>query len=246
MATGFPTTVNPILQNGCVPVFMDVELQTYNVDVTRLEAALSDRTRAVMIAHTLGNPFDLDAVTDFCARHDLWLVEDCCDAVGAEYRRPESRHVRRSGDDQLLSRPSHHDGRGRRGADRQPGAEEDRRIVPRLGPRLLVRPGKDNTCGKRFDWQLGDLPHGYDHKYIYSHIGYNLKLTDMQAAVGVSQMASCRGFVEARRANFAYLRAGLEPWRIRSSCRKRRRTATRRGSASPSPSARRRRSAAIS
>ena len=212
VATGFPTTVNPILQNGCVPVFIDVELPTYNVDVTRLEAALSDRTRAVMIAHTLGNPFDLQAVADFAAKHDLWLVEDCCDAVGAEYG---GKKVGTFGDLATTSfYPAHHITMGEGGA-----VLTDSPLLKKLaesfrdwGRDCWCDPGCDNTCGKRFDWQLGGLPHGYDHKYTYSHIGYNLKVTDMQAAVGVSQLRKLPRFVEARRANFAYLRAGLAPF----------------------------------
>ncbi len=213
VATGFPTTVNPILQNGCVPVFIDVELPTYNVDVTRLESALSDRTRAVMIAHTLGNPFNAStAVADFCAKHDLWLVEDCCDAVGAEFG---GKKVGTFGDVATTSfYPAHHITMGEGGAVLMdsPVLKKIAESFRDWGRDCWCDPGCDNTCGKRFDWQLGDLPHGYDHKYTYSHIGYNLKVTDMQAAVGVSQMRKLPRFVEARRANFAYLRAGLEPF----------------------------------
>ena len=211
-ATGFPTTVNPILQNGCVPVFLDVDLPTYNVDVTRLEAARSERTRAVMVAHTLGNPFDVGAVADFCAKHDLWLVEDCCDAVGAEFA---GRKVGTFGDLATTSfYPAHHITMGEGGAvlTDSPVLKKVAESFRDWGRDCWCEPGCDNTCGKRFDWQLGDLPHGYDHKYTYSHIGYNLKVTDMQAAVGVSQMRKLPRFVEARRANFAYLRAGLEPF----------------------------------
>ncbi len=212
VATGFPTTINPIIQNGCVPVFIDVELPTYNVDVTRLEAALSDRTAAVMIAHTLGNPFNLEAVAAFCAKHDLWLVEDCCDALGAEY---DGKKVGTFGDLATTSfYPAHHITMGEGGA-----VLTDSPVLKKLaesfrdwGRDCWCDPGCDNTCGKRYDWQLGDLPHGYDHKYTYSHIGYNLKVTDMQAAVGVSQMRKLAGFIDARRANFAYLRAALEPF----------------------------------
>jgi CDP-4-dehydro-6-deoxyglucose reductase, E1 len=212
VATGFPTTINPIIQNGCVPVFIDVELPTYNVDVTRLEAALSDRTAAVMIAHTLGNPFNLEAVAAFCAKHDLWLVEDCCDALGAEY---DGKKVGTFGDLATTSfYPAHHITMGEGGA-----VLTDSPVLKKLaesfrdwGRDCWCDPGCDNTCGKRYDWQLGDLPHGYDHKYTYSHIGYNLKVTDMQAAVGVSQMRKLPGFIDARRANFAYLRAALEPF----------------------------------
>jgi CDP-6-deoxy-D-xylo-4-hexulose-3-dehydrase len=212
VATGFPTTVNPIIQNGCVPVFLDVELPTYNIDVTHLEEALSDRTRAIMVAHTLGNPFNLEVVSAFAAKHDLWLVEDCCDAVGARYA---GRSVGTFGDLATTSfYPAHHITMGEGGA-----VLTDSPLLQKLaesfrdwGRDCWCDPGCDNTCGKRFDWQLGSLPFGYDHKYTYSHIGYNLKVTDMQAAVGVSQMRKLPGFIEARQKNFAYLRAGLEPF----------------------------------
>lgn len=209
VAAGFPTTVNPTVQNGLVPVFVDVHVPTYNIDATQLDAALSDRTRAVMVAHTLGNPFDLAAVTDFCRRHDLWLVEDCCDAVGSTYK---GRHVGTFGDLATVSfYPAHHMTMGEGGA-----VLTDRPVLKRVvesfrdwGRDCWCDPGKDNTCGKRFDWQMGDLPRGYDHKYIYSHIGYNLKLTDMQAAVGVAQLDKLPGFIAARKANFKALRDGL-------------------------------------
>jgi CDP-6-deoxy-D-xylo-4-hexulose-3-dehydrase len=212
VATGFPTTINPILQNGCTPVFLDVDMPTYNVDVTRLEAALSDRTRAVMIAHTLGNPFNVGAVADFCSKHDLWLVEDCCDAVGAEF---DGKKVGTFGDFATTSfYPAHHITMGEGGAvlTDSPVLKKIAESFRDWGRDCWCEPGCDNTCGKRFDWQLGDLPHGYDHKYTYSHVGYNLKVTDMQAAVGVSQMRKLPRFIEARRANFAYLRAGLTPF----------------------------------
>jgi CDP-6-deoxy-D-xylo-4-hexulose-3-dehydrase len=211
VATGFPTTVNPILQNGCVPVFIDVTLPTYNVDVNLLEAARSDRTRAVMIAHTLGNPFDLEAVSAFCARHDLWLVEDCCDALGSTFA---GRPVGTYGDFATTSfYPAHHITMGEGGAvlTDSPVLKKVAESFRDWGRDCWCEPGCDDTCGKRFDWQLGDLPHGYDHKYTYSHIGYNLKVTDMQAAVGVSQLAKLPAFIEARRKNFAYLQAGLAP-----------------------------------
>jgi CDP-6-deoxy-D-xylo-4-hexulose-3-dehydrase len=209
LATGFPTTVNPAVQNRLVPVFVDVTIPTYNVDVTQLEAALSDRTRAIMIAHTLGNPFDLGAVTEFARRHHLWLVEDCCDAVGATY---QGRKVGTFGDLATVSfYPAHHITMGEGGC-----VLASRPLLTTLlesfrdwGRDCWCEPGKENTCGKRFDWQLGDLPHGYDHKYIYSHIGYNLKLTDMQAAIGVAQLKKLPEFIAARRRNFARLYDGL-------------------------------------
>jgi CDP-6-deoxy-D-xylo-4-hexulose-3-dehydrase len=209
VAAGFPTTVNPIIQNGLVPVFVDVHLPTYGVNVGQLEEALGPRTRAVMIAHTLGNPFDLGAVRAFCTKHDLYLIEDCCDAVGATY---DGKGVGTFGDLATTSfYPAHHITMGEGGAVLT-GAPALKRLVESFrdwGRDCWCEPGKDNTCGKRFCWQLGDLPEGYDHKYTYSHIGYNLKLTDMQAAVGVAQLERLPGFIAARRRNFAFLTAGL-------------------------------------
>lgn len=209
VATGFPTTVNPIIQNGLVPVFVDVTVPTYNIDVSMLDAALSERTRAIMVAHTLGNPFDLDAVKAFAEKHDLWLIEDCCDALGSTYR---GQQVGSFGDLASVSfYPAHHITMGEGGC-----------VLTNKGRiKVLVEsfrdwgrdcwcdPGKENTCGKRFDHQLGDLPRGYDHKYIYSDVGYNLKLTDMQAAVGLAQLDKLDSFTAARRANFARLYEGL-------------------------------------
>ena len=210
LATGFPTTVNPVVQNQLVPVFVDVDLSTYNLDVTQLEAAYSERTRAIMVAHTLGNPFDLDAVTSFAKRRNLWLIEDCCDAVGATYK---GKTVGTFGDLSTVSfYPAHHITMGEGGC-----VLTDNTILKTLvesfrdwGRDCWCDPGKEDTCGKRFGWQIGDLPEGYDHKYIYTHIGYNLKLTDMQAAVGVAQLQKLPAFIAARRQNFADLYEGLK------------------------------------
>ena len=210
IASGFPTTLNPILQNQLVPVFVDVTLPTYNVDVTQLEAACSPRTRAVMLAHTLGNPFDLGAVTAFCRQHKLWLIEDCCDAVGSTYH---GKKVSTFGDLATVSfYPAHHMTMGEGGAvlTNTPVLKTLVESFRDWGRDCWCDPGKDNTCGKRFDWQLGELPRGYDHKYTYSHIGYNLKLTDWQAAIGVAQLQKLPGFIAARRANFQLLYTGLK------------------------------------
>ena len=210
LAAGFPTTVNPILQNGLVPVFIDVEIPTYNADVSYLERALSPRTRAVIFAHTLGNPFDLDAVTVFTKKHGLWLVEDCCDALGSTYR---GQKVGTFGDLATLSfYPAHHITMGEGGCVLA-NLPMMRTLVESFrdwGRDCWCAPGNENTCGKRFGWQAGQLPFGYDHKYIYSHVGYNLKATDMQAAVGVAQLRKLPGFIEARKRNFAYLKSGLK------------------------------------
>ena len=209
VATGFPTTVNPIIQNRLTPVFLDVHIPTYNVDVTQLEQALSSRTKAVMIAHTLGNPFDLAAVSDFCRKHNLWLIEDCCDALGATFN---GKKVGTFGDLATVSfYPAHHITMGEGGCvlTNPPGLKRLVESFRDWGRDCWCDPGKDNTCGKRFDWQLGELPHGYDHKFTYSHIGYNLKLTDMQAAIGCAQLKKLPTFVEARRRNFDALHAAL-------------------------------------
>lgn len=208
-ATSFPTTVNPIVQNQLVPVFVDVEPRTYNVDATQLEAALSERTRAIILAHTLGNPFDLDAVTAFAKRHGLWLIEDCCDAVGSLYG---GQPVGTFGDLATVSfYPAHHLTMGEGGC-----VLTNRALLKSVvesfrdwGRDCWCEPGEDNACGRRFNWQIGDLPPCYDHKYIYSHLGYNLKATDMQAAVGVAQLEKLDGFIAARKRNFARLHAGL-------------------------------------
>jgi CDP-6-deoxy-D-xylo-4-hexulose-3-dehydrase len=209
VAAGFPTTVNPIIQNGCIPVFLDVEPGTYNVDVTALEAGLSDKTRAVMLAHTLGNPFDVAKVQAFAREHGLWLIEDCCDAVGSTYR---GQGVGTFGDIATVSfYPAHHITMGEGGAVlmKKPLLRTLVESFRDWGRDCWCNPGCDDTCGKRFDWQLGGLPCGYDHKYTYSHIGYNLKATDMQAAVGVAQLEKLDGFIAARKRNFEALREGL-------------------------------------
>ena len=216
VAAGFPTTVNPILQNRLVPVFVDVTLPTYEIDVSQLEAALSDRTRAVMIAHTLGNVFDLDAVTAFTRKHNLWLIEDCCDALGSTWlgSTGKARKVGTFGDIATVSfYPAHHITLGEGGAvlTDKPNLQVLIESFRDWGRDCWCHTGKENTCGKRFDWQLGSLPCGYDHKYTYSHIGYNLKATDMQAALGVSQIEKLPNFIERRKANLRYLHAALKP-----------------------------------
>jgi len=213
VAAGFPTTVNPILQHGAVPVFVDVTLPTYNIDVSRIEAAVTPRTRAIMIAHTLGNPFDLDAVQAIAKRHGLWLIEDCCDALGSTY---QGRKVGTFGDLATLSfYPAHHITMGEGGAvlTNEPRLKRIAESFRDWGRDCFCDPGKDNTCGKRYGWKLGGLPEGYDHKYIYSHVGYNLKITDMQAACALAQMDRLEGFIAARKENFRLLKEllrGLE------------------------------------
>ena len=209
VAAGFPTTVNPIFQNRLVPVFVDVTIPTYEIDVTQLETARSERTRAVFLAHTLGNTFDLDAVCAFTRKYNLWLIEDCCDALGSTYR---GRNVGTFGDIATVSfYPAHHITTGEGGAvlTDKPGLQPLIESFRDWGRDCWCEPGRDNTCGKRFEWQLGDLPCGYDHKYTYSHIGYNLKATDMQAALGASQLTKIRSFIEHRKANFTYLKRAL-------------------------------------
>jgi CDP-6-deoxy-D-xylo-4-hexulose-3-dehydrase len=211
VAAGFPTTVNPIFQNKLVPVFIDVTLPTYEIDVTKLEAARTEKTMAVMIAHTLGNVFNLDAVTAFCKKYNLWLIEDCCDALGSTYK---GQKVGTFGDIATVSfYPAHHITMGEGGAvlTDKPALQVLIDSFRDWGRDCWCEPGVDNTCGKRFDWQLGTLPCGYDHKYTYSHVGYNLKATDMQAALGVSQIAKLPHFIERRKENFAYLMKALKP-----------------------------------
>lgn len=209
-ATGFPTTVNPSFNNNLVPVFLDVDIPTYNIKTEALEEALSPRTRAIMVAHTLGNPFDLKAIMDFAKKHDLYVVEDTCDALGAEY---DGKKVGTFGDIGTLSfYPAHHITMGEGGAVYcdSPKLKRALECLRDWGRDCWCDSGKDNTCQKRFEWQLGELPHGFDHKYTYSHLGYNLKITDMQAAVGLAQIPRIGEFVDARRRNFAFLRKQLE------------------------------------
>src|SRR5450830_76244 len=210
VAAGFPTTVNPILQFGAVPVFVDVELGTYNIDASKIEAAISPKTKAIMLAHTLGNPYNLDVIVALCKKYKLWLIEDCCDALGATYN---GQMVGTFGDIATMSfYPAHHITMGEGGAVFTNNGEL-KAIAESFrdwGRDCYCPPGKDNTCGKRFCWKLGDLPEGYDHKYTYSHLGYNLKITDMQAACGVAQLDRIEDFVTARKKNFKFLKDRLQ------------------------------------
>jgi CDP-6-deoxy-D-xylo-4-hexulose-3-dehydrase len=208
-ATGFPTTVNPILQNGLVPVFLDVEIPTYNIRAELIEAAVTEKTRAIVVAHTLGNPFELDTVMAVAKKHNLFVVEDCCDALGGTYK---GAPVGSFGDIGTLSfYPAHHITTGEGGAvfTRNSTFKRITESVRDWGRDCWCAPGKDNTCQKRFGWQLGGLPAGYDHKFTYSHLGYNLKMTDMQAAIGLAQLDRLQGFIAARKDNFKALYAGL-------------------------------------
>ena len=209
VASGFPTTVNAIVQNQLVPVFLDVELGTYDVKLDHLAEAISPRTKAVFMAHTLGNPFALDAIEELCEQHGLWLLEDNCDALGSRY---DDRLTGSFGDIATVSfYPAHHITMGEGGAVlvRRPLLKKLVESFRDWGRDCWCETGVENTCGKRFNWQLGELPFGYDHKYTYSHIGYNLKLTDMQAAVGVAQLDKLDGFVRARKSNWQRLHDGL-------------------------------------
>ncbi len=210
VATGFPTTVNPAIQNGLMPVFVDVDSKTYNINTSLIEGAVSSKTRVIMIAHTLGNPFDLNEVKRVADKYNLWLIEDCCDALGSTYN---GKMVGTFGDIATVSfYPAHHITMGEGGAVLTQSAELNALIESfrDWGRDCYCGPGCDNTCGKRFDQQLGSLPKGYDHKYTYSHLGYNLKITDMQAACGLAQMDRIDEFVEQRKKNFKFLREGLQ------------------------------------
>jgi len=210
VAAGFPTTVNPILQFGAVPVFVDVDPLTHNIDASKIEAAISPKTKAIMLAHSLGNPFNLDIVIALCKKYNLWLVEDCCDALGTTYK---GQMVGTFGDIATLSfYPAHHITMGEGGAVFT-NNNELKQIAESFrdwGRDCYCPPGKDNTCGKRFCWKLGDLPEGYDHKYTYSHLGYNLKITDMQAACALAQLEKAPVFIQTRKDNFAFLRERLQ------------------------------------
>jgi CDP-6-deoxy-D-xylo-4-hexulose-3-dehydrase len=210
VAAGFPTTVNPILQFGAVPVFVDVDAVNHNIDASKIEAAIGPKTKAIMLAHSLGNPFNLDVVTTLCKKYKLWLVEDCCDALGTTYR---GQMVGTFGDIGTLSfYPAHHITMGEGGAVFT-NNDELKTIAESFrdwGRDCYCAPGKDNTCGKRFCQKLGNLPEGYDHKYTYSHLGYNLKITDMQAACGLAQLDKAPAFIQARKDNFAFLKKRLK------------------------------------
>ena len=211
-AATFPTTVNPILQFGAVPVFVDVDIPTYNIDLSKIEEAVSPKTKGIMLAHTLGNPFNLERIIEITRKYDLWLIEDCCDALGSTFR---GQMVGTFGDIGTLSfYPAHHITMGEGGAVFTNNSEL-KKIVESLrdwGRDCFCPPGKDNTCCKRFGWRLGDLPQGYDHKYTYSHLGYNLKITDMQAACALAQMNRLDDFIAKRKQNFAYLKGRLKPY----------------------------------
>ena len=210
VAASFPTTVNPILQFGCVPVFLDIKIPTYNIDENLIEEAITSKTKAIMIAHTLGNPFNVKKIKDICIKNNLWLIEDTCDALGSKYN---NQLVGTYGDLATLSfYPAHHITMGEGGAVFT-NSIKLKRIAESFrdwGRDCYCEPGKDNTCNKRFDWQLGDLPYGYDHKYTYSHMGYNLKITDMQAACGLAQLYKLENFIQRRKNNYDFLYKNLK------------------------------------
>jgi CDP-4-dehydro-6-deoxyglucose reductase, E1 len=210
VSTGFPTTVNPIVQNNLIPVFVDVKLGSYVIDETKIEHAISKKTKAIMLAHTLGNPFNLNFITELCKKYNLWLIEDCCDALGSTY---DNKHVGCFGDIGTLSFfPAHHITMGEGGAvfTNNPLLKKIIESIRDWGRDCFCAPGKNNTCGKRFEWKLGQLPEGYDHKYTYSHLGYNLKITDMQAAIGLGQLTKLPEFIKTRQENFSYLKNELK------------------------------------
>ena len=210
VAMGFPTTVNPIIQNGLIPVMVDIDLKTLNVNPSLIEHAISSKTKAIMLAHTLGNPFNVEVVLNLCKKYDLWLVEDSCDALGSFYN---GQRTGSFGDTATASfYPAHHITTGEGGAVfiKSPLVKKQVESFRDWGRDCYCETGKDNTCAKRFDWRLGSLPLGYDHKYIYSHIGYNLKATDMQAAIGISQLAKIETFISKRKMNFEYLKQRLQ------------------------------------
>ncbi|HKR03757.1 MAG TPA: lipopolysaccharide biosynthesis protein RfbH [Bacteroidia bacterium] len=209
VAVSFPTTLNPALLYGVVPVFVDIEIPTYNIDISKIEKAITPKTKAIIIAHTLGNPFNVEAVAEICKKHKLWLIEDCCDALGATFN---GKHVGTYGDIGTLSfYPAHHITMGEGGAvfTNKSKLVKIMESFRDWGRDCWCASGCDNTCGKRFEWQQGDLPFGYDHKYIYSRLGYNLKITDMQAALGLAQLKKLPQFIATRKHNFERLKKGL-------------------------------------
>jgi len=210
VAAGFPTTVNPIIQFGAIPVFIDVKIPTYNINENLIEEAITKKTKAIMLAHTLGNPFNIKKIKDICEKHDLWLIEDSCDALGSKF---DNKNVGTFGDLATLSfYPAHHITMGEGGAVFT-NSKKLERIAESFrdwGRDCYCEPGKDNTCNKRFGWKLGDLPFGYDHKYTYSHLGYNMKITDMQAACGLGQLNRLEGFIKKRKENFNFLYKNLK------------------------------------
>ena len=210
VAAGFPTTVNPIIQFGAIPVFIDIKIPTYNIDENLIEEAITNKTKAIMLAHTLGNPFNVKKIKDICEKYNLWLIEDSCDALGSKF---DNKNVGTFGDLATLSfYPAHHITMGEGGAVFT-NSKKLERIAESFrdwGRDCYCEPGKDNTCNKRFSWQLGDLPFGYDHKYTYSHLGYNMKITDMQAACGLAQLDRLEGFIKKRKENFNFLYKNLK------------------------------------